>query len=177
MKKGILALGLVSTMVLSLSLNACGAAGENKGSGSDKTSQVSETSSKVETAIDIVKIADRLKDEIKYDDKLEEMPEESMDILYPQIAKDKVKNKKVYLSSSGGTAEEIACFEGTDEDAAKLIETGLNERIELQKASFSNYVPEEVKRLDKAFVIRKGACVFLSVSADPDKAKSIIEEK
>ena len=52
----------------------------------------------------------------------------------------------------------------------------LNARIETQKASFKNYVPEELKRLDNAFVVRKGNYVYLSVSADPDKAKSIIEE-
>ena len=39
-----------------------------------------------------------------------------------------------------------------------------------------NFVPEELKRLENALVIRKGNYVYLSVSGDPDKAKSIIEE-
>ena len=80
------------------------------------------------------------------------------------------------MSSSGGTAEEIAAFEANDEETAKAVEALLNARIETQKASFKNYVPEELKRLENAFVIRKGNCIYLSVSADPDKAKSIIEE-
>ena len=82
----------------------------------------------------------------------------------------------VDVTSSGGTAEEIAAFEAADEDTAKAVETLLNARIETQKASFKNYVPEELKRLDNAFVVRKGNYVYFSVSADPDKAKSIIEE-
>ena len=118
----------------------------------------------------------RLKNEITYNDKLAEPEAETIDILYPGLPKDKIKAMKIYVSSSGGTAEEIAVFEANDEDTAKTIETKLNERIETQKASFKNYVPEELKRLEKAFVIRKGNYVYLSVSADPDKAKSIIEE-
>lgn len=162
------------TLTVSAVLYGCGGKGETKSSAKSMT-ETTTTSSKA-AAVDVTKVADRLKDEIKYDDKLAEPEAETIDILYPGLPADKIKAKKVYVSSSGGTAEEIACFEAADEDSAKNIETLLNERIEIQKASFKNYVPEELKRLDKAFVIRKGNNIYLSVSADPDKAKSIIEE-
>lgn len=162
------------TLTVSAVLYGCGGKGETKSSAKSMT-ETTTTSSKAAT-VDVTKVADRLKDEIKYDDKLAEPEAETIDILYPGLPSDKVKAKKVYISSSGGTAEEIACFEVADEESAKNIETLLNERIEIQKASFKNYVPEELKRLDKAFVIRKGNNIYLSVSADPDKAKSIIEE-
>ena len=167
----------VLTITASTVLYGCGGNKDTKKSSvkSESTASMSKTSSKAAMA-DVTKVADRLKNEIKYDDKLVEPEEETLEILYPTLMKDKIKAKKVYVSSSGGTAEEIAAFEANDEEAAKDIETKLNERIEIQKASFKNYVPEELKRLDNAFVIRKGTCIYLSVSADSDKAKSIIEE-
>ena len=175
----------VLTLTASALLYGCGGGNSDKSSAAKSSSQTTDSkttgSSAKEggsavTAVDVTKVADRLKDEIKYDDKLVEPEAETIDILYPGLPQDKIKAKKVYVSSSGGTAEEIAAFEAADEDTAKAVETLLNARIETQKASFKNYVPEELKRLDNAFVVRKGNYVYFSVSADPDKAKSIIEE-
>jgi len=175
----------VLTLTASALLYGCGGGNSDKSSVAKSASQTTDSkttgSSAKEggsavTAVDVTKVADRLKDEIKYDDKLVEPEAETIDILYPGLPQDKIKAKKVYVSSSGGTAEEIAAFEAADEDTAKAVETLLNARIETQKASFKNYVPEELKRLDNAFVVRKGNYVYFSVSADPDKAKSIIEE-
>ena len=175
----------VLTLTASALLYGCGGGNSDKSSVAKSASQTTDSkttgSSAKEggsavTVVDVTKVADRLKDEIKYDDKLVEPEAETIDILYPGLPQDKIKAKKVYVSSSGGTAEEIAAFEAADEDTAKAVETLLNARIETQKASFKNYVPEELKRLDNAFVVRKGNYVYFSVSADPDKAKSIIEE-
>ena len=163
------------TLTASAVLYGCGGKGETKSSAKSVT-ETSATSSKA-AAVDVTKVADRLKDEIKYDDKLVEPEAETIDILYPGLPGDKVKvEMSPYDLTKGGTAEEIACFEASDEESAKSIEALLNSRVETQKASFKNYVPEELKRLDKAFVLRKGNNIYLSVSADPDKAKSIIEE-
>ena len=169
----------VLTLTASTVLYGCGGNGNTKSSAVKSTSQTASTSSKASSAamaVDVTKTADRLKNEIKYDDKLAEPEAETIDILYSGLPQDKIKAKKIYVSSSGGTAEEIAAFEANDEETAKAVETLLNARVETQKASFKNYVPEELKRLENAFVIRKGNCIYLSVSADPDKAKSIIEE-
>lgn len=174
--KMLAALSIV-TLTASAVLYGCGGSGDAKKTSSDaSTAQASSAKSSQSAAVDVTKVADRLLNEIKYDDKLAEPEAETIDILYPGLPQDKIKAMKIYVSSSGGTAEEIAAFEANDEEAAKEIETKLNERVETQKASFKNYVPEELKRLENAFVIRKGNYVYLSVSADPDKAKSIIEE-
>ena len=163
----------VLTLTASAVLYGCGGGGDTKSSATKSTSQAASTSSKASSAtaaVDVTKVADR------HNDKLAEPEAETIDILYPGLPQDKIKAKKIYVSSSGGTAEEIAAFEANDEETAKTVETLLNSRIETQKASFENYVPEELKRLENAFVIRKGNYIYLSVSADPDKAKSIIEE-
>ena len=174
-------LAALSVLTLTASAVLYGCGGNSDKTAASKMTSQSGTSAKeggsTVTAVDVTKVADRLKNEIKYNDKLVEPEMDTVyDILYPGLAKDKIKAMKVYVSSSGGTAEEIAAFEANDEDTAKEIETKLNERIENQKKSFENYVPEELKRLEGAFVVRKGNYVYLSVSADADKAKSIIEE-
>lgn len=166
----------VVTLTASTVLYGCGGSGgAKKASNTASTAASSAKSSKAAT-VDVTKVADRLLNEIKYDDKLAEAEKESIDVIYPGLPKDKIKAMKIYVSSSGGTSEEIAAFEANDEETAKEIETKLNERVEAQKTSFKNYVPEELKRLENALVIRKGNYVYLSVSGDPDKAKSIIEE-
>ena len=166
----------VLTLTASTVLYGCGGSGNAKKASNTASTAASSAKSSQAAAVDVTKVADRLLNEIKYDDKLAEAEKESIDVIYPGLPKDKIKAMKIYVSSSGGTSEEIAAFEANDEDTAKEIEAKLNERVEAQKTSFKNYVPEELKRLENALVIRKGNYVYLSVSGDPDKAKSIIEE-
>ena len=166
----------VVTLTASTVLYGCGGSGNTKKASNTASTAASSAKSSQAAAVDVTKVADRLLNEIKYDDKLAEAEKESIDVIYPGLPKDKIKAMKIYVSSSGGTSEEIAAFEANDEETAKEIETKLNERVEAQKTSFKNYVPEELKRLENALVIRKGNYVYLSVSGDSDKAKSIIEE-
>jgi len=166
----------VLTLTASTVLYGCGGSGDTKKTSTTTSSAAASAKSSQAAVVDVTKIADRLLNEIKYDDKLAEAEKESLDVIYRGLPKDKIKAMKIYVSSSGGTSEEIAAFEAGDEETAKEIETKLKERVETQKTSFKNYVPEELKRLENALVIRKGNYVYLSVSGDPDKAKSIIEE-
>lgn len=178
---------LALSMILAASLTACGGKGGDSGSKkasgsvteSSKAGSTSETGSKQGTEGEMTeagKIADRLLKEIKYDDEMAKMDDEMLSILFTEVPADKIKDKEIYISSSGGTSEEIACFEAVDEEGAKAIEEGLKKRVDFQKASFKNYRPEEAPRLDKAVVVRKGNFAVLSVSGDPDKAKEIIGE-
>ena len=166
----------VLTLTASTVLYGCGGSGDTKKTSTTTSSAAASAKSSQAAVVDVTKIADRLLNEIKYDDKLAEAEKESLDVIYPGLPKDKIKAMKIYVSSSGGTSEEIAAFEANDEETAKEIETKLKERVETHNTSFKNYVPEELKRLENALVILKGNYVYLSVSGDPDKAKSIIEE-
>ena len=154
----------VVTLTASTVLYGCGGSGNTKKTSTTTSSAAASAKSSQAAAVDVTKVADRLLNEIKYDDKLAEAEKESIDVIYPGLPKDKIKAMKIYVSSSGGTSEEIAAFEANDEETAKEIETKLNERVEAQKTSFKNYVPEELKRLENALVIRKGNYVYLSVS-------------
>lgn len=81
---------------------------------------------------------------------------------------------QVYCST-GATAEEIALFKANDESGAADIEAACNARVEAQKESYSNYVPEEVPKLEKAIVRRSGVYVVYVTANDSDEAGSILD--
>lgn len=152
-------IGLVAVLLLSLVLAAC----------SGSTNAGSEAA-----GWNLTDLTARLKDEITYTDQLDTMDPDLMSYLYPDIDTADVSEQIIYVSS-GSTAEEIAAFQAVDEDAAKRIEEALKARVDAQKESFTDYVAEEVKRLEDAVIVRNGTFVVLSVSGDPDTAKTILK--
>lgn len=162
---------LATAGMLAFSITGCGGKKEESKTASSKVEQEEK---KVQ---DLKTISDRLLKEIKYDDELSEMDKDMFDILYVGFPADKIKERYIFLSSTGGTAEEVACFEAVDEAAAEEIKKAAEARLEFQRASFNNYVPAEVKRIDKAVIQVEGNYVILSISAEPDKAKEIISGK
>lgn len=160
----------LSVLALAFSITACG------GKGGEATKSETKAEAEVKTQ-DLKTIADRLQKEIKYDDELSQMEADMFDILYAGFPADKVKDKIIFLSSSGGTAEEIACFEAVDEAGVEDVKKALEDRLTFQRASFKNYVPAEVSRIDKAVIETNGNYVILSISNEPDKAKDIVAGK
>lgn len=122
----------------------------------------------------LTEVTDRLRNEIEYTDSLDTMDSSLMGYLFSDIDPADVSEQIIYIST-GSTAEEIAAFKAVDEAAAGRIEEGLRLRVESQTESFTDYVPEEVKRLEDAVIARNGLSVVLSVSGDPDTAKKILE--
>lgn len=122
----------------------------------------------------LTEVTNRLRNEIEYTDSLDTMDSSLMGYLFSDIDPADVSEQIIYIST-GSTAEEIAAFKAVDEAAAGRIEEGLRLRVESQTESFTDYVPEEVKRLEDAVIARNGLSVVLSVSGDPDTAKKILE--
>lgn len=79
------------------------------------------------------------------------------------------------FASTGSTAEEIAVFEMIDETAAKDAETLLQAHLEYQKESNVDYRPNEMPKLDKAVVERRGKTLLFLVAADYAAAKSALK--
>lgn len=117
--------------------------------------------------------ADKLVQTIAFDDEMTEMPESMITKLYG-IASDSIVSSKVYMST-GATAEEVAAFEAKDSNGAKAIEAAVKARIEKQKASFRDYIPEEMPKLESPVIITDGNYIFLCISNQNDKAKEIID--
>jgi len=124
-----------------------------------------------EKEIDLKAVVESLLSEIKYEDQLSEV---DYDIIY-DMEDIKVTESAVYVSS-GATAEEIATFKCETEEDAKKAQAVLEERVEEQKASFQDYVPKELEKLDKAVIIKRGKSLVLSISNDAAKAKKLIDK-
>lgn len=79
-----------------------------------------------------------------------------------------------FCLSSGATAEEIAIFRCADESTAQTVEVAARARLDYQKESFANYVPEEVPKLENAVLRREGSTVLLCVAADYDAVNAVL---
>ena len=115
-------------------------------------------------------LANELIAEVNFDDELTKF-EGDISKLYDLP---EVENYVVYIGS-GATAEEIAIITLKDESDEESVREALEKRVEEQKQSFSNYVPEEVARLDKSVIQSNQKYVVLCVS-DEDLAEDIINQ-
>ncbi len=129
---------------------------------------------KEEKTIDVAALGDALLNNITYTDEMAAIDLETAGMIY-YFGEASVTNACIY-ESSGATAEEIAVFECADEASADLMEKAVADRIAEQKESFENYVPEELVKLDNAILVRSGKYVILSVSADAEQARKIIDD-
>lgn len=78
------------------------------------------------------------------------------------------------FGSTGLTAEEVAVFEMTDEAAAQEAESLLQDHLEYQKESNVDYRPNEMPKLDKAVVERRGKTLLFLVAADYAAADGVL---
>ena len=83
--------------------------------------------------------------------------------------------KAAIYEGSGGTAEEIVVLECASDDDAKAAEQVLKTRVAEQIESFTDYVPEELTKLNAAVIKVNGKYAVLSVSDTPDEARKIID--
>ncbi len=157
---------VLAALTVTCSLAACG------GSDDDGKDSGSKASASAES-VDVVEVADKLKSDITYDDELIEIDSGKIESILG-VAADSYKSAKVYISSSGATPEEIACFEATNGSTATTIESSLKTRITNQKSTFTDYKPEQAPKLDDAVLIKDGSYVYLCISGDSSKAKEII---
>ena len=88
-----------------------------------------------------------------------------------QISEQDAIKQKVYVSS-GATAEEIAVFEAADADAAQRIEKAVLQRVAGQQASFKDYLPAELPKLNDPFIMVLDKYVVLCISDDNEKVKT-----
>ncbi len=123
--------------------------------------------------MDIEALATELKDNITYQDQLEQIEPDMVKMLYD--VEEYADNSIVYMGS-GATAEEIAVFECKDADAGKKVEEIVKQHVQDQITSFESYVPAEVAKLKEAVVRSGGKYVALCVSDDSAAANKIMDQ-
>lgn len=161
------------TLCLALALATICSAGLTSCGGSNETADSKTETATASANINVIDKADRLKDEIKYTDTLNELPANKIQKLFGIAETDYVQGK-VYVGSGGATAEEIACFEAKDAESTSNIKSALEKRIESQKKAFENYQPQEMDKLNSPVLVVKDNCVMMCISDDNAKAEEII---
>lgn len=130
-------------------------------------------SSSQPVSLDVRQTADKLAQEVSFQDQLTSLDQDAALKLY-DLTQDDVEAVALYVGT-GATAEEISVWQGRDADAAKKIQDAVNTRIENQKESFVDYNPQEMPKLENPVVVAKGSYVVLCLSSDNDNAKRIID--
>lgn len=81
----------------------------------------------------------------------------------------------VVYCSTGATAEEVAVFVLEDEEGAAAAKSALEGRVADQKAVLESYQPNEMAKLERAYVEVRGNSVLLIVADDIDAAMSTLD--
>jgi len=122
--------------------------------------------------VDVKAIADSLNSDITYTDKLTEVDLDTAK-MFLNIGDVAIEESYIY-ESSGATAEEIVVIKCKDSDSAVKAKDAFIQRVKEQTENFTDYVPEEVPKLNDAVIAVKDVYAVLSVSGDSAKAKEII---
>ncbi len=120
--------------------------------------------------VDVASAAENIVSALAWDDELALVDDQVASSVYS--IPDGLEDVALYLSS-GATAEEVAVFSFSSEDKAKEMEQNLKSRIDSQIAGFSDYVPDEVPRLESAVIYRSGRYVAFCVSGDENAQKEV----
>ncbi len=123
--------------------------------------------------LDVAALAQALYEADIYDDILSEIPVQAAPVFYG-YEESQVLACALYQSTAAA-AEEVFVAECADAAAAATVKAGAEARIQSQIASYENYVPAEVPKLEAAILEVAGNYVVFSVSADAAAAQAIID--
>lgn len=122
--------------------------------------------------IDVNAMAKDMAEQVTYQDQIALIDGDMAGMMYD--IPEGVENVAIYMGS-GATAEEASVFEAKDEETAKKMKTVAEEHIKNQRAAFEDYIPEEVKKLDKAIIEQEGRYVAVCVTDDTENAQKVID--
>lgn len=139
---------------------------------SSKAESSSDTGS-VSSAASASDITDKILAEIEFPSKAE-IKEDRIDDFY-EVDIDKIESFSAYLCGSGAYPDELAvfCMKSSDDTAA--VKDMLEKRVEKQTASFKDYTPDEMYKIDGNNVVVSGNYVALIICSDNNKATEIFK--
>lgn len=124
--------------------------------------------------VSVDELADNLSQNVTYAEPLNALEPEAVERAF-RIDSADTSAVKAYLGS-GATVDEVSVWEGTDDKAAERIEQALKDRVETRTADYSDYMPDEVPKLENAILVRQGKYVVLCVTEDAQNAQKLIDE-
>ncbi len=129
---------------------------------------------KAETPFDPAADAQTLLASNAFSESLTEIDPDIVCTLYG-IDPDTVSSFAAY-GSTGATAEELAIFSLTDADAAETALTALQYRVDDRIEELTNYLPDEITKLENAVLQIRGSSVLLVIAADYDPIYAFLEQ-
>ena len=135
------------------------------GSVSESVSEASDSSTATGAAAEITA-------KIQEDVKFPGMAEIGADRMagYYDVAADKIDSYSAYICGSGAYPDEIAVFKMKSADDVDAVKSVLEKRVESQSATFKDYTPDEMYKIDGNNVVTCGNYVALIICADNAKA-------
>ncbi len=86
-----------------------------------------------------------------------------------------VTDMSVLVCGSGAYPDELAVFKFTDGEAAKAGMEAVQKRLDSQTELYADYTPDEMYKLEDAFIFTRDNWVAMAVCSDNARAKEIIE--
>ena len=147
---------VVCVFSLLLALTACG----------DSSSQVQKSAEE---------IADEIYQTQTFQDSLTTIDADMLSDYY-RIEDSNLDSAKVYVSGTFSTAEEIAVFQASSQDAVDAIQKAIDTRLEDLKLAFENYAPDEMEKINNPVRVTKGTTVVLVLADDTSAVSDKVDE-
>ncbi len=146
---------LIASLILIMSLTACGG---------DETPE--------DKGFDPVSVADSIVAGEYFIDDLQPIEDSVVSDIYG-IDFEMVESSKVYFGTNA-TPEEVAVFTAADEASATTIKEALLKRVSDQITAFRDYMPDQVIKLENAIILTSENNVILCVADDSEAALTAI---
>lgn len=135
------------------------------GSVSESVSEASDSSTATGAAAEITA---KIQEDVKFPG-MAEIGAERMAGYY-DVDSDKIDSYCAYICGSGAYPDEIAVFKMKSADDVNAVKSVLEKRVESQSATFKDYTPDEMYKIDGNNVVTSGNYVALIICADNAKA-------
>ena len=163
--------GIICTMI---AVSICGCSGGSAQSSATESASSSEASSKADSSTEAsdnneaTGTAAEITAKIQADVKFPGMAEIDTDRMsgYYDVDADKIESYSAYICGSGAYPDEIAVFKMKSSDDVDAVKTMLEKRVENQTATFKDYTPDEMYKIDGKNVVTNGNYVALIICAD-----------
>jgi predicted small lipoprotein YifL len=100
---------------------------------------------------------------------------ETIGAYYTDLDTNSVESMSVYVCGSGAYPDEIAVFKFKDEDGAKAGFAATEKRFNELVATYTDYTPDEMYKLESPVLEQKGNYVIFIDCSDNAKAKEITD--
>ncbi len=167
--------GIICAMI---AVSICGCSGGNAQSSATESTVSSEAGSTTDSSTaasdstEATGTAAEITAKIQADVKFPGMAEIGTDRMsgYYDVASDKIDSFSAYICGSGAYPDEIAVFKLKSADDVADVKAMLEKRVENQTATFKDYTPDEMYKIDGKNVVTSGNYVALIICADNAKA-------